>query len=231
MTRTVTSLASAPFTRRRFARLATAAPAVLLVGCGSILPAPGQPPQLYVLRAGGHPAADLPKVSQQLLIAVPGATTALDTERIALSRSPDTFDYFANAAWTDHAPVVVQAVLVESFEASGKAPAVARDLPSLRADYILISELRRFEAVYTADGGAPTVHAGLATRLVRMPDRVIIAEEAAERSAQAGENRMGPIVVAFGQALDALAQHVVGWTLRRIAADSASPGRRRPLPS
>jgi len=227
----MTILDITPISRRRFARLAAAAPAALLAGCGSLLPAPGQPPQLYVLRAGGRAAADLPSVSRQLLISLPVATAGLDTERIALSRSPYTLDYFANAAWTDHAPAVVQSVLVETFEATGRIESVSRDVASLRADYILMSELRRFEAVY--DGAAaPTVHAVLAARLVRMPDRLIIAEEEAAQQSVAAENRMGPIVIAFGAALDGLAQALAGWTLRRIAADTAPPaGRRRSSPS
>ena len=63
-------------------------------------------------------------------------------------RSPTTIDYFANAAWSDRAPAMVQSLLIESFEQTGKIISVSRDLAVLRADYILMSELRRFEARY-----------------------------------------------------------------------------------
>ena len=38
---------------------------------------------------------------------------AADTTRVALSRSPTTLGYFANAAWGDRAPVMVQGLSIE----------------------------------------------------------------------------------------------------------------------
>ncbi len=165
-----------------------------------------------------------------MLVALPVASAGLDTERIALSRSAVTLDYFANAAWTDHAPALVQSLLVRSFEATGKIVGVARDSASLRPDYLLLSELERFEAVYSDSEAAPKVEAALVLRLARMPDRVIIGERRAERSAAAGANSMAPIVAAFGEALDGALEELVAWTLRRISADAASGARRGAAP-
>jgi cholesterol transport system auxiliary component len=214
--------------RRSLIRAVAAAPALLIAGCGGLLPQPGQPPQLYILRRNAAMPADLPNVSQQLLVALPVASAGLDTERIALSRSPVTIDYFANAAWTDHAPALVQSVLVDGFEATGKIIGVARDSGALRADYLLISELRRFEAVYDAGAGTPTIRVELALRLVRMPDRIIVGGHEAGQSVAASDNSTTPIVAAFEQALNDIMGELVAWTLRRISADAAAASRRGP---
>ena len=70
--------------------------AVGLVGCGGLLSdAPKR--ELYRVNPQFHFAGGLPRVGVQLLVAVPSAPAALDTARIALSRSPESLNYFADA--------------------------------------------------------------------------------------------------------------------------------------
>ena len=136
-------------------RLLLAAAALTPAGCSGLLPNGEAPPRLYRLTAADDFPPSSRHVSAQLLVDVPASAAALDTDRIALSRSPTTIDYFADAAWTDRAPLMVQTLLVESFENSGQITAVARESLSLQASDILQSELRHFEADYT--GGGPPV--------------------------------------------------------------------------
>ncbi len=111
-----------------------------LAGCQ--LPGTGEPPQLYSLTPKSTYAADLLRVDWQLIIETPVAAAGLNTSRIALRRSPITLDYFARAAWTDHAPLMVQTLLIESFENTDRIVAVSRESTQLRADYQLKNELR-----------------------------------------------------------------------------------------
>src|SRR4051794_26161435 len=90
-------------------------PVLGLVGCGGLLSdAPKR--ELYRVTPQFHFPAALPRVGVQLLVAVPSAPAALDTARIALSRSPESLNYFADAEWTDRVPFLVQAALVDGFE-------------------------------------------------------------------------------------------------------------------
>jgi cholesterol transport system auxiliary component len=193
-------------------RFVIAALALAPASCTSLLPTGGVPPKLYTLT----PAADFPpngaRVTWQLLVDVPTAAVALDTDRIALSRSPTTIDYFADAAWTDRAPLLVQSLLVQSFENSGRITAIARESLALRADYILRPELRHFEAEY-AGGGAPSARVQLGAKLVKMPERTIVAQQRVETRAPARENQVPAIVEAFNAALDEAMTSLVGWTL------------------
>ena len=178
----------------------------------SVLPTGGVPPKLYTLT----PAVDFPPAGRpvrwQLLVDAPVSTAALDSERIALSRSPTTVDYFADAAWTDRAPLMVQSVIVESFENSGRITAIGRESLSLRADYELRPELRHFEADY-AGGGVPAAHVEIAVKLVKVPNRVIIAQRMFEVREPARENQIPAIVDAFNAALQRVARQIIDWTL------------------
>jgi cholesterol transport system auxiliary component len=197
-------------------RLVSAALLLALTGCASLLPAPGAPPQLYRLTpASGFPAG-LPKISAQLLVDRPTAPAALDTSRIALSRGPIQVDYFADAAWTDRAPILVQSIIVESLENSGRANAVARESPSLRADDVLRLEMRHFEAEY-AGSGPPTVRVSFTAKLVGMPDRRILAQRTFDASSAATKNDMPAIILAFDAALHQATSGLVAWTLRTVA--------------
>jgi cholesterol transport system auxiliary component len=192
-------------------RLLLAALVVAPAGCTSLLPTGGAPPKLYTLT----PVSDFPpgpSVSWQLLVEVPATAAALDSDRIALSRSPTSIDYFADAAWTDGAPIMVQSLLVQSFENSGRITAIARESLALRADYILRPELRHFEADY-ASGGTPAARVQIAVKLIKMPERDIIAQKNVETRAPARENQVPAIVDAFNDALHEAMRQIVEWTL------------------
>jgi cholesterol transport system auxiliary component len=117
---------------------------------------------------------------------------------------------------------MVQSLLIESFEQTGKIISVSRDLAVLRADYILMSELRRFEARYENGEAPPTVLVRLLVRLVKMPDRTIIGDEIGEARESAARNDMDAIIEAYNEALGSVMKRLVTWTLRRIREDAGS---------
>jgi cholesterol transport system auxiliary component len=213
-------MTSAPVDRRALLRLAALALVPAASSCTSLIPGGGAPPQLYVLTRKSTFPPDLPQVSRQLLVDTPIAPAEIDTTRVALSRSPTTIDYFANAAWSDRAPAMVQSLLIESFEQTGKIPSVARDTAVLRADYILLPELRRFEARYQNGEAPPTVLVRLLVRLIKMPERTIIGEDIAEGRETATANAMDAIVEAYNEALGSVMKRLVTWTLGTMARDS-----------
>lgn len=189
-----------------------------LGGCASLLPPPGAPPRLYRLTPASEFPSGLAAVRAQLLVDPLTASGALDTTRIVLSRSPTTIDYFADSAWTDRAPLMLQPLLVYSLENSGRFSAVARASLVLSADFILQSELRHFEARYDGNAPIPEVLVQLHVKLVRMPSRAIIAQRTIEARAPAARNDVPDIVDAFDQAFRAAARQIVVWTVESVAA-------------
>lgn len=206
-------------------RLALRATAIIgLLGTAScaenLLPgAFTDPAQLYVLSPKNTFPKDLPKVEWQLTIDVPVAEAGLNTARIAIRQSQYSMEFFARANWVDSAPIMIQTLLVESFENTGKIISVGRQSVTLRPDYSLLTELREFQAEYF-DPSAPRVRVRLNAKLVKMPQRVIIAANNFE-SVQSAEKRDLPSVVgAFDAALGKVLKRLVTWTLRNAPKNS-----------
>ena len=198
-------------TRRKFLTLAGLAAAGTVAGCQ--LPGSGDPPQLFTLTPKSNFAADLPRADWQLAVEMPVASGGIDTSRIALARSAVTLDYFARANWTDTAPRMVQTLLVESFENTGRIVAVGRESSSLRPDYLLKVDLREFQAELRS-GAPPTARVRLAVRLVRLPERLVVASFAHEAQQPAANSEIHNIVLAFDEALGTAMRRIVEWTLR-----------------
>jgi cholesterol transport system auxiliary component len=203
-------------TRRIF--LVGGASTVLVAGCGSLIGPSNAPPQIYVLTPDLHALPDVAKVSWPLSVARPDASEILSTARIALRRG-DTMDYFADVRWDDNAPRLVQARLVEAFEKSGGIDAVADDGVGIRADYVLESELRAFEAHYHDENGAPTVIVDIVAKLVAAHHREIAAVHEARQESPASANSVAAVVTAFDAATSLVLEDIVAWAL---AAGSAA---------
>lgn len=187
-------------------------------GCSlnGLLAGGGPPPKLFVLTPKTTFGPDIPHVDVQLVVEAPIASEGLNTHRIALRDSPLTLDYFAGARWTERAPQLVQTLLVESFENTKKIVSVARQGVDLRADYVLKTELREFQAEYRDRADAPEIWVRLNAKLVQMPARIIIASETFESRLAAGGSGINEIVFAFDETLNKVLKKSVVWTMSRL---------------
>lgn len=177
-----------------------------LGGCG-VIPKVNEPVPLYTLSAVARYGQSLPKVDWQLVVGTPVASADLNSTRIALTRAPGVIEYFAKGAWADYAPILLQDKLIESFEASNAIASVGRDAVGLRPDFVLQSDLRDFQAEYF--GAVPAAHLRLAAKLVRMPDRRIVASIVTEQKVAAAGNSLPQIVDAFDRAAGLAFEEVV----------------------
>lgn len=195
--------------------------------CSIPIPGGGEPPRLYVLTPKSTFPKDLPKAEWQILIEPPIAAAGLSTARIPLQDSPIELRYFTRANWTDFAPKMVQTLLVESFENSGKIVGIGREQIGLRADFVMKTELREFQAEYderlpqnvttTMSGGStpPHVRVRINVKLVQMPRREIVASKNFERKVRAETNSMEAIIGAFDASLGKVLKAIVVWTLQK----------------
>ena len=206
----------------RSAPLILAALVLAVSGCGGVLSSPEQR-HLYQVKAATEFAAGLPHRAVQLTIGTVDAPAGLDTERIALSRTPLSLDYFADVAWSDRVPAMVRTALIESFENSGAFAAVGSDSFSLRADYLLKTEMRDFEAVYDSQSGNPIVTVVLSLKLLRLPAGEIVAQTLITEREPAAANAIPDVVGTFSTTLDKALREAVGWTATHAAL---SPARR-----
>ena len=185
-----------------------------MAGCERLLPNLGGPaPNLYTLTPKNTFAAGLPRAQWQLVVEEPVASGGLNVDRIALRATPTELKYFAGARWTERAPRMVQTLLVESFENSGAIVAVGRKAIGLRSDYNLKTDLREFQAEYFDPSGVPTVRVRLNAKLVKLPQRAIVASKTIEASTLAEGKNIRQVIRAFDKALGKVLRHTVEWTL------------------
>ena len=199
--------------RRRLLRALAALPvAALAQGCSLPVPGQGPPPELFRLTPKSTFREDLPEAEWQLVLEPPVADAGLNTTRIALQRSPTQIQYYARSGWADRAPLMVQTLMIESFENSRKIVSVGRESIGLRADFILKSELRELQAVYY-NGGLPEAWVSINAKLVEMPRRAIVASQSFDAKVIATGDVLPDIVAAFDDAAGKVLRRLVEWTL------------------
>ena len=214
-----------PTGRRRLLRAAACLPlAALAAACSLPVPGQGPPPDLFRLTPKSTFREDLPAVDWQLVLEPPVADAGLNTTRIALQHTPTQIEYYARAGWADRAPMMVQTMMVESFENSDRIVAIGRESIGLRADFILKSELREFQTVYY-NGGGPEAWVAINAKLVQMPRRAIVASQSFDARVAAQGNSLHEIIKAFDEAAGKVLRRVVEWTL--IEGEAAFQASRR----
>jgi cholesterol transport system auxiliary component len=187
--------------------------ALALAGCSDLIGPSSAPVQLYALKPSGGVPTTGPKVPWHLSVGLPTATDYLDRSRIALIKSDTSVDYFADSQWTDHLPVLVQEALVEAFENSGRIDGVAAESDGFKADYVLQTDLRDFEARYDQPDGIPTAIVRIEAKIAPTIGRTIVSSLQASHQAQATQNSVAAAVQAMDAALGQALSDIVNWAL------------------
>lgn len=192
-----------------------------VTGCAGFLA--GDPPQVYALTPKSTFDPNLPLIgdSRQLVVEQPSAAGGLNSNRIAVKPHPLQLDYYAGARWTERAPLMVQSLLLESFENTGKIISVGREALGLRPDYSLRGDLREFQAQYFDRSGqatdVPYVLVQLNAKLIEQPRERIFDARNFESCVRAKGADVPSVIEAFDTALGNVMKDVVEWSLRRIS--------------
>jgi cholesterol transport system auxiliary component len=201
--------------RPRLPRALALCGCILLGGCAALELATAEPPRLYDLTPKSTFDA-LPTVPGRLSVETTTATAGLNTARIALRQTPTTLDYYAGANWIDVVPVMVQNLLLESLDNTGKIDVLGREVVGVRADLALLTHVREFQAEYDS-AGAPQVRVRLQARLIRLPRRTSIAAISEESIVRASNTSLPAIVDAFDEAFGKVLKRIVEWVVTEAA--------------
>jgi cholesterol transport system auxiliary component len=209
---------------RRGARAAAAAlcALVLLPGCQGLqtLQSAATPTQLYTLTPKSTFDPDLPSVAAQIVIEEPTANASFNTDRIAVQPHPLQVQYFGGVRWVERAPLLVQRMLMESFENTDRLRSVGRSAVGLRSDYTLVGDLREFQAeVEPGDPQAPVqVRVRLNLKIIRQPEGLIVASRSFGERLETPSDDMRDVALTFDEALGDVMRDAVEWTLREVDA-------------
>ncbi len=174
--------------------------ATALTGCASLLPKGGPAPRLYTLNASQRAAQTetVTPVAVSLKIAKPQTAPGLDTERIALHKTANQLDYYADAKWATDTGSLIQAVMLERFETSRQVQAVSNDLVALKNDYTLFSDILDFQI--DQKDGKSQAHMRLSAKLVNDTDDSIVRTLRYDEFVPVNDMELASIVAGFDQA-------------------------------
>lgn len=189
---------------------------VTLAVTGCMLARQSTPVTILAPQVQVSPAADWPTVQWSLSIERPRSDALRDSTRVLVHVPPSEMRVYPRVSWLEPVPDLLQSVLLQAFEDSGRITAVGR-AGTQRSRYRLHLELRRFEAVEQATGleADVEVHA----KLILNRNGQIVAAARFRRTAAAGD-QAPDLVNAFQATLAGLAREVVGWTLATGEADA-----------
>lgn len=192
----------------------------------STLTSAAAPTDLYLLTPKSTFDPTLPRLRQQIVVTEPNATAAVSNDRITVQPTALEVRFLPGARWVDRAPLIVQSLLVESYENSGKVEAVGRSAIGLRADYLIVTDIREFQAIVTQPDtpNAPLeAHVNLNMKIVDAELDQIIASRSFERYQVSESDDAFDIVAAFDVALGRVMKESVEWSVRRMHSDAQKP--------
>lgn len=204
--------------------------AVALSGCGGLLGPTEAPPQIYVLHPPFGVVDNAPTVQWQFGVPEPVSPDVFDSKRITLTLG-QTMDYYAGSAWPDQVPDLLQGLLVEAFEKSGKIKGVGRNSAGVRADILVTTEIRDFSAHYDVKDGIPTIVVDIVAKLITATHHDVIATFDARHEVKASVNSVPAVVAAFNDATGQAVSDIVSWSLTNATpqASDALPTTTRPV--
>ncbi|WP_377194160.1 ABC-type transport auxiliary lipoprotein family protein [Ruegeria meonggei] len=203
---------------------------VSLGGCTGLdtLRQASKPNDLYLLTPKSTFSSSLPRVQKQIVVQEPTATAAVNTDQIAIQPTPLQVQYLPRARWVDRAPLIVQALLVESYENSGKVAAVGRSTVGLRADYVIVPDLREFQGLVVSDvenTKTIRVEVRMNIKIIDEFDDKIIASDSFREYIVSASDQTPDLVKAFDEALGKTMRDAVEWSVRKINAHAANNPR------
>ena len=210
---------------RRAALSAAAVVAMAVAGGCSLVGGSRDPATIYAPQVVPAPDPAWPALDWQLSISRPEASRIVGTTRIAVRPVPGELQVYKGALWAKAPDEQLQDALLGEFEASGKLRAVARQGSGMAADHRLELDVRRFDADY-AGNAAPAATIEVGAMLLGGENRDVIASRNFVQAVPAAGTDPAQVSQAFGQALQAIAHDIAGWTLQAGASATGGSGAR-----
>lgn len=182
--------------------------AVSLSGC-ALLSTP-DPVQLYRFGDATGPATSAVASPVQVKLRAVEMPQASGSDRL-LGVTGTQAAYIAGARWVSPALMLYTDALESSFASQARTVRLIGRRELTPTTRLLDIDVHAFETRYDYAGAAPTVVVTARARMLRFPERTVVAEETFTVSQPAGENRVSAIVEAYDVATRDINTRIVGW--------------------
>lgn len=187
---------------------------LLLSGCGALssLSNAGRELDAFTL-SPARGTGEAPSGNLHLIVELPTSTGAIGTDRILIKPVPYQAQYLPDGRWIEAAPILVQNLLVASFQNIGGFRLVGRTGAGLMPDYTLMTELQEFQAEPAgAEAAGFTLKVTLLATLIRESDRRIVASRRIAASNTVPSDETASLVAGFDRIMQNVLTETVLWT-------------------
>lgn len=183
--------------------------AALLAGCVA-LPRT-QRPDTFRLGDLNPPPIAAQAAARSIAVAVeqPIAQGALATDRIVVEVD-GRLQVVGGARWDERIPEMLSRQIARAVQSAGRIDVVDAAQRAGRADYALLTVLERMHVALRADGSGQA-RTEIAARLVRLPDRDIVATASFTGNAPAADDDPATLTAAIDAATSAALADLVAW--------------------
>lgn len=190
-----------------------------LSGCSALsaLSGAATPLDAYDLAAPATSISARTTTARQFTVEIPTTSGALNTDRILIRPRPLQAAYLPDGKWAEEVPVMMQTLLVRSFEDTNAFRYVGRRPLGASGDYALVTDLTDFQAEAAADGKTATIRLRLTARMVREDDAAILSTRSFTSSAQVSSTETLALVEGFNMANQTLLSDVTKWALATLS--------------
>jgi cholesterol transport system auxiliary component len=149
-----------------------------------------------------------------MVVVVPTALSALDTEKILVEPAPGQITYLSDAQWADRLPALLQARTIQAFENGSKLRRVARPSDGVTGDYQLTMDIRTFGVQVRPSGPQGVVE--LSAKVIAIATgRIVAAQVFVAEVPLSGTT--GPAVASgLDQASNEVLLKIVRWASARF---------------
>jgi cholesterol transport system auxiliary component len=202
----MSGVARVSITRKGMPALAAGAlAAVLMSGCSTT------PPSDTFDLAAPAVSTDRSAHRRQILVPVPTAIKAINSEKIVVRVSPSEVQYLSGSQWSDTLPRMVQAKLVQAFEATGKLGGVGVPGQGLAIDEQVVTEIRTFEV--QAYGGVKQANIAISVKILNDRNGSVRATKLFTATAPVTGSEPPAFVDGLDRAFADIASQIVTWSL------------------
>jgi cholesterol transport system auxiliary component len=178
---------------------------VLMSGCSTT------PPSDTFDLAAPVVSTDRSAQRRQILVPVPSAIKAINSEKIMVRVSPSEVQYLSGSQWSDTLPRMVQAKLVQAFEATGKLAGVGVPGQGLAIDEQVVTEIRAFEV--QAYGGVKQANIAISVKILNDRNGSVKATKLFTATAPVSGSEPPAFVDGLDRAFADIANQIVSWSL------------------
>lgn len=180
----------------------------LVAGCASA------PLDTYSLSSSTQVQAAQKRKNVQILIPLPAALKALDSENIVVHNAPGSITYLKGAQWGDRLTNLVQSRLVQAFENSTAVGGVGRPGDGLAINYQVQAELRDFGI--NAYSSTQSAKVELAVRVLNDKTGEVRATRIFTSTAPVKGAGNNAYIQALDNAFSEMNQQIVSWVVSVI---------------